>query len=112
MLILRIRILAYEPKAGILLLSAIPERAIGPLGTLLVDVSTPLLGRTPAMPEITPAEHLVYSREPTVSNSTGTRKDEPLKLERGEFVTIVGWLEGDGTKLASRVSSTSHPLDR
>lgn len=104
----RFRILAYDPKAAVLLLSAVPDRAIGPLSTLLVNASTPLSGMTPSMRDPAASEATTYSRDSfsslPSSKGTGGRRENLLKLDRGEFVTVVGWLEGDGTKLVSRVS--------
>ena len=108
--------MAYEPKAGIVLLSAVPDRATGPFSTLLVDVTTPLLGMTPAMRDPAAPEDVVYSRDSysslAQSKSSSERRDNLLSLKRGEFVTVVGWLEGDGTKLVERVRSSSRAVPR
>ena len=102
------RILAYEPRAGILLLSATPDRALGALSTLLVNITIPLMGMTPALRDPTTVEGITYSRDSyssiQSSKVSSGRRENLLKLDRGEFVTVVGWLEGDGTKLVARVS--------
>jgi hypothetical protein len=94
------RVIAYDVKSSILLLAAIATQATGPLATILINTSTPLLGLTPALKP--PPQDDGYSRPPTMSN--GNRERQPLSLDRGEFVTVVGWLESNQSKLSSQVS--------
>jgi hypothetical protein len=89
------RVIAYDVKSSLLLLAAMPTQAIGPLATLLVDVSIPLLGQTPALDPLP---------EQQVTASTAGSRSRTLTLARGEYVTVVGWLEGDQSNLASKVS--------
>jgi len=92
-------VIAYDVKSSILLLAAIATQATGPLATILVNTSTPLLGQTPALNPLPQDD--VYSRPPSISRS---RERQALSLERGEFVTVVGWLENDQSKLSRQVS--------
>jgi hypothetical protein len=94
------RVIAYDVKSSILLLAAIATQATGPLATILINTSTPLLGQTPALKSLPQDDG--YSRPPTMSN--GNRERQPLSLERGEFVTVVGWLESNQSRLSSQVS--------
>lgn len=92
------RIIAYEVKSSLILLAAIPTQATGPLATILVNASTPLLGQTPALnplPEQDAAPSPLSHRH---------RSDGVLSLARGECITVVGWLESDQTDLASKAS--------
>lgn len=62
---------------------------------------------TPALRDTATAEGTIYSRDsysslPSSKQASG-RRENLLKLDRGEFVTVVGWLEGDGTKVVERV---------
>jgi len=112
---LRFRILAFDPKTSLLLLSAPPTSPTGALPTMLVDLSIPLLGQSPSAKDVSHLEGGVYSRPspPTVRpvNATGFAEDESegrwrerLRLDRGEFVCVVGWLEGDARRLARKVN--------
>lgn len=94
------RIVAYDVKSSMLLLAAIATEATGPLAIVLVNCSTPLLGQTPA---IKPQQQDDGYHRPPYSSKT-SRERQPLSLERGEFVTVVGWLECDQSKLSSQVS--------
>ena len=66
------------------------------------------MGMTPALRDPVTAEGTTYSRDSysSIQSSKGSsgRRENLLKLDRGEFVTVVGWLEGDGSKLVARVS--------
>ena len=98
------RVIAYDIKSSVLLLAAIGTEATGSLATILVNVSIPLLGQTPALRKLPQDDG--YSRPPTGSdtNKKGeSRERGPLSLERGEFVTVVGWLESDQSKLSAQV---------
>ena len=97
--------IAYDVKSSMLLLAAIAMEATDPLSIILVNIATPLLGQTPAIKSLQQDDG--YYR-PTTS-SKGNRERGPLKLERGEFVTVVGWLESDQTKLSSQVSLLTRP---
>jgi hypothetical protein len=88
-------VIAYDVKSSLLLLAAVPTQATGPLATLLVDVSIPLLGQTPALDPL--------PEQQGTTSSAGPRS-RTLSLARGEYVTVVGWLEGDQSNLASKVS--------
>jgi hypothetical protein len=148
---LYIRILAFDPVTSLLLLSALPSPSspVRPSSdptstgststlsaqprttpTLLINVSTPLLGQSPALSDLSRLDSGVFSRTAqgfkaphatdgdevvtTVGhNSTGRDADglsdaeryrEALKIARGEIVMVVGWLEGDGRKIARKVS--------
>jgi hypothetical protein len=92
------RVIAYHVKSSLLLLAAIPTQAIGPLATILVDASTPLLGQTPALTPL-PEQDAAPSTSGHKHRSNGV-----LSIARGEYVTVVGWLEGDRAGLASKVS--------
>jgi hypothetical protein len=99
-------VVGYDIKSSLLLLSAAPTQATGPLATLLVDLTVPLLGQTPALKDLRPQDS-TYSRAPQPIPQQ-TRRDgrerESLSLERGTFVTVVGWLESDQSNISSQVS--------
>ena len=97
--------IAYDVKSSILLLAAIATEPTGPLAIVLVNISTPLLGQTPALK--LPLQDDGYYRPPT--SSKGSTERQSLNLERGEFVTVVGWLESDQSKLSSQVSLLTRP---
>ena len=99
--------IAYDVKSSILLIAAIATEATGPLATILVNTSTPLLGQTPALKPLPQDDE--YSRPATMSRS---RERQPLSLERGEFVTVVGWLESDQSKLSRQVSCLRDTVER
>jgi hypothetical protein len=100
-------VIAYDVKSSILLIAAIATEATGPLATILVNTSTPLLGQTPALKPLPQDDG--YSRPPSMSRN---RERQPLSLERGEFVTVVGWLESDQSKLSRQVSCPRDTLER
>jgi hypothetical protein len=90
------RVIAYDVRSSLILLAAIPTQATGPLATLLVDASTPLLGQTPALDPLP-------GQDTNASSSAKPRNSGVLSLARGEYVTVVGWLESDQADLASKV---------
>lgn len=89
------RVIAYDVRSSLILLAAIPTQATGPLATLLVDASTPLLGQTPALDPLP-------GQDTNTLSSTKSRNGV-LSLARGKYVTVVGWLESDQADLASKV---------
>lgn len=96
------RVIAYDIKSSILLLAGIPTKATGPLPTILINVSTPLLGQSPALRPLPQDDG--YSRPNTTSK--GSRERQALSLERGEFAIVVGWLESDQSKLSAQVRNS------
>jgi len=98
------RVIAYDVKSSVLLLAAIGTEATGPLATILINVSIPLLGQTPALRHLPQDDGYSRPSAREVTNTKGeSRERGPLSLERGEFVTVVGWLESDQAKLSSQV---------
>jgi hypothetical protein len=90
-----------------LLLAAHPHRAGLLTPTLLVDVTVPFLGQSPAVKSVYPADnassHLANMPPMTTRAghpgraAKGTAR-EMLKLFEGEWVHVVGWLEGDASR--------------
>ena len=98
------RILYFNPQSSVLLLSAYPRRTGQSIPTLLVDVAVPFLGQSPAAKSVYPEDN-VYSRQPAPPSVDtrivdsgravkGTAR-EMLKVHKGEWVHVVGWLEGN-----------------
>jgi hypothetical protein len=77
------RILAYDPSASLLLLASSRRSPTGPLATLLVNGAIPLLGPSPAVKDL-------YEGS---SSDSGIARPK-LRVETGEWVTVIGWLEG------------------
>lgn len=60
----------------------------------MANTSIPLLGPTPAMKDM-----YEWRTESEISRPK-------LKMEKGEWVTVVGWLEGKAPERINRVSRT------
>ena len=104
------RILAFNPSTSLLLLTApSTSSAPTPIPTLLINITTPLLGQSPASTDLSNINHDVYSRVPKSSVTSNSFKNglvnrERLRLDRGEWVMVVGWLETDARKIVRKVS--------
>jgi len=108
------RILAFDPRNSLLLLSAPSSSASpNPISTLLINLATALLGGSPAASDLSSVSDGVYLRDsrppPTIRNNSGGQRTglvnrERLRLERGEWIVVVGWLEGEGRRLLHQVS--------
>jgi hypothetical protein len=101
------RILAFDMKTSILLLTSSGQP---PQPTILVDTSIPLLGNTPSLKtlDVHDKDSWFKSDEEKVKGrkyGSGEKfvNRETLKLDRGEWVCVVGWFEGDGAKYARKV---------
>jgi hypothetical protein len=96
-------------KSSLLLLASTATQATGPLSTLLVNTSIPLLGQSPALNSL-PQQDGSYSRDQQplpraeVKHIQQRIERRPLSLERGGFITVVGWLESDQSRLSNQVS--------
>ncbi|WVR07799.1 hypothetical protein IAU60_004842 [Kwoniella sp. DSM 27419] len=108
------QILTFHAPTSLLLITAYPpERPGHPSPTLLVDLSTPLLGQSPAATDVSSASDSVYSRtgqRMAIQPSSGLHRAvnrEHVSLARGEWVCIVGWLEGDGSKMVKKVKTSA-----
>lgn len=91
------RILAYDMKTSLLLLAAQPTGR-GPIATLLVDLKVPLLDcPNPAITDI-PLHDYTFAPAPRTPQTAGLVNRERLRIERGCWVCVVGWLEGELAK--------------
>lgn len=101
------RILAYDIKSSSVLLAA-PSRGNGqaPRLTLLVDLSVPLLGSSPAAHDVSAAYGSVapQARIPnTIRPAAAYDYRSRVKLERGEWISVVGWLGTEEDRNLSKV---------
>ncbi|WRT70359.1 uncharacterized protein IL334_007357 [Kwoniella shivajii] len=113
------QILAFHSPTSLLLLTSYPNSQTpnSPSPTILVDISTPLLGQSPSVKDISAVQDSMYSRNPQPPSPvmmTGKEGNyvnrEMLSLSRGEWVSLVGWLEGDGSKMVRKVKTSSSYL--
>ncbi|ORY28141.1 hypothetical protein BCR39DRAFT_535606 [Naematelia encephala] len=109
------QILAFDLGTSRLLLSSGPSKRSGEnkINTLLVDVSVALLGQSPAVKDLSYVQDSIWSRHgpSTTGNkdeervvSRGLINRERLRLEHGDWVCVVGWLEGPAPKRIQRNS--------
>ncbi|WVQ67134.1 uncharacterized protein L199_005329 [Kwoniella botswanensis] len=111
------QVLAFHPPTSLLLLTSFPPASDphSPSPTILVNISIPLMGQSPSLKDVSAAaESNSYTQ--TVQSSSegqlgrGPVNREPLTLNRGEWVNVVGWLEGDGEKMVRKVKTSSSYL--
>ncbi|OCF32215.1 hypothetical protein I316_06129 [Kwoniella heveanensis BCC8398] len=109
------QILAFHTQTSLLLLTSYPAipNSHTPSPTILVDISTPLLGETVRYDQ-TPLQRPPMLDSPATATATaavgaermyGNR--ENITLARGEWVCVVGWLEGDGERMVRKVKVSS-----
>ncbi|WWD19516.1 hypothetical protein CI109_103977 [Kwoniella shandongensis] len=113
------QVLAFHPPTSLLLLTGPPSNPSSPSvpsPTLLVNISTPLLGQSPSISDISSAQDSLYSRQPQLPSipstisASGLVNREKVTLNRGEWVSVVGWLEGDGSKMVRKVKTSNSYL--
>ncbi|WWC71873.1 uncharacterized protein I206_105832 [Kwoniella pini CBS 10737] len=100
------QVLAFHPPTSLLLLTSFPPitQPHSPSPTILINITTPLLGQSPSLKDMSTPIQTVNSTHPGFVNR------ESLSLNRGEWVNIVGWLEGDGQKMVRKVKTSSSYL--
>jgi hypothetical protein len=116
------RILSFNVDTALVLLSAAPTpttrspeaHGSSALSTLLVSLSVPLSSQSSTLPEM--LKYYGVSVPPPDKDANGRPRGalvnrERLTLARGEWITVIGWLEGDGRRLAKRVSEGLAPAD-
>ena len=91
------RVLEFDVSTSLLLLSS---HSANTHSTLLVDISITLLGNNPS---ITDRSHTDFFASDNEKISNGPTNREPLRLHRGEWVCVVGWLEGEGSGIVKKV---------
>ena len=85
-----------------------------PYPTILVDISLPLLGGLLIAPTNLDSSNVISTAEAAddedEDNMKRTRKKrgvminrEPLRIQRGEWVCVVGWLEGKAKNTMKKV---------
>ncbi|KAK8853102.1 hypothetical protein IAR55_003803 [Kwoniella newhampshirensis] len=111
------QVLAFHSPTSLLLLTAPALDPTTPSPTLLVNISTPLLGQSPSITDVSSAQDTIYSRQPQTSlpPSSSTFSSivvnrEKVTLSRGEWVCVVGWLEGDGHRMVKKVKTSASYL--
>lgn len=104
------RILAYDPNTSFLLITGHPSTS-SRYPTLIINTSVPLLGQSPSAKDISQVEGAgVYSYSRLTSGlasatatpvTTGRVRGsffvnrEKVRMGKGEWVCVVGWLEGE-----------------
>ncbi|WVF73185.1 hypothetical protein IAT40_008004 [Kwoniella sp. CBS 6097] len=120
------QILAFHPQTSLVLLTSFPAvpNSHTPSPTILVNIAVPLLGESGSKIKSGRAQsnisnnknhnndHHVYSRNPQRppaewNQENGYENRENLSLGRGEWITVVGWLEGDGERMVRKVKTSS-----
>ncbi|WVW86019.1 hypothetical protein I302_108057 [Kwoniella bestiolae CBS 10118] len=105
------QILAFHPPTSLLLLTSFPPTSNphSPSPTILVNISTPLMGQSPSLKDISSATHSSYASasQGIPENGRVPINRESLALQRGEWVNVVGWLEGDGERMVRKVKTSS-----
>jgi hypothetical protein len=103
------RILGFDAPTCILLVAA-PSTSVksSQVSTLLVDLSMLILGQSPFAKDLYAEQDGYRSSSYATSTDTQARtavlvNREKLSLAPGEFVCIVGWLEGEITKSTPKV---------
>ncbi|WWC64434.1 uncharacterized protein I303_107044 [Kwoniella dejecticola CBS 10117] len=112
------QVLAFHPPTSLLLLTSFPAISSphSPSPTILVDISAPLLGQSPSSTDVSASAEAFprHGHESMVVDGANGRRErahlvnrESLSLSRGEWVNVVGWLEGDGQRMIRKVKTSS-----
>lgn len=110
------QILGFNPASSVLLLCApTTSSSPTPIPTLLVNLTTPLLGQSPAATDLSDVSNGVYWHLPKPMNAIIQRDEgwvgpvnrEILRLDRGQWVVVVGWLEVDGRRIPRKKDTRS-----
>ncbi|WWC91575.1 uncharacterized protein L201_006521 [Kwoniella dendrophila CBS 6074] len=115
------QVLAFHPPTSLLLLTSYPptNKPHTPSPTILINISIPLLGQNPSGIDVSSSADSMYSKDPQIPSPTNITdfgsspklvNRESLSLNRGEWVNIVGWLEGEGEKMVRKVKTSSSYL--
>ncbi|KAK6909560.1 hypothetical protein I203_103581 [Kwoniella mangroviensis CBS 8507] len=111
------QVLAFHPPTSLLLLTSFPAASNphSPSPTILVNISIPLMGQSPSLKDVSAAAGSSSHNHTAQSSSEGRSgrvaiNREALTLNGGEWVNVVGWLEGDGERMVRKVKTSSSYL--